>query len=120
MLATAEQHVYRAVADPTRRAMLDLLHRSDRAASDFLGAFRISQPAVSQHLRVLRRAGLVRVRRDGRRRVYRLRPAPITRVYRWAAKYARFADPSGHLWGLAQPADLRRNLAGPAGKRKGD
>lgn len=90
--------------------MLELLRRGDRAVSDFVAPFRISQPAVSQHLGVLRRAGLVRARRLGRKRVYRLNAQPITQVYDWAARYVRIADPTGHLWGVAEP---RQNAPGP-------
>ncbi|MGH9789824.1 MAG: ArsR/SmtB family transcription factor [Candidatus Acidiferrales bacterium] len=107
-----ERNVFRAVADPTRRSMLEMLRGGDRAVSDFIAPFRISQPAVSQHLGVLRRAGLVRARRLGRKRVYRLNAQPITQVYDWAARYVRIADPAGHLWGVAEPP---QNVPGPPG-----
>lgn len=60
-----------AFADPSRRAILDTLLRGERAVSEVVAALGLSQPAVSQHLRVLLDAGLVSVRRDGRRRLYR-------------------------------------------------
>lgn len=78
--------VFRAVADPTRRRMVELLQRGDLAVAELSGSFRISQPAVSQHLKVLREAGLVRSRKAGRRRFYRLERAPLEKVYKWAAR----------------------------------
>jgi len=60
-----------AFADPSRRAILDCLIRGERAVSEVVSTLGLSQPAVSQHLRVLLDAGLVTVRRDGRRRLYR-------------------------------------------------
>ena len=66
-----EADVFRAIADPTRRAVLELLRGGDQSVSEVMEPFRISQPAVSQHLRVLRDAGLVRVRNVGRERLYR-------------------------------------------------
>ena len=93
--------VFRAVADPTRRRMLELLQRGDLAVAELSGPFRMSQPAISQHLRVLREAGLVRSRKAGRRRLYRLERAPLEKVYKWAAR--QLVDPYGHEWNLAAP-----------------
>jgi DNA-binding transcriptional ArsR family regulator len=90
--------VFRAVADPTRRALLDLLIGREQSVNELHGSFRVSQPAISQHLDVLRRAGLVRARRDGRRMLYGLDARPIEKVYRWAAAYKAFFDPQGHAW----------------------
>jgi DNA-binding transcriptional ArsR family regulator len=59
----------------------------------------MSQPAISQHLRILRDAGLVRVRQSGRQRFYCLNAAPLSEVFEWARVYRTlFADPSGHAW----------------------
>lgn len=85
----ADQDVFRAIADPTRRRMLDLLLASERSVSELGASFDISQPAVSQHLRVLELAGLVRARRVGRTRLYRLEPGPLEEVADWALHYAR-------------------------------
>jgi DNA-binding transcriptional ArsR family regulator len=93
--------VFRAVADPARRRMLELLQRGDLAVAALSGSFRMSQPAVSQHLKVLREAGLVRSRKAGRRRLYRLERAPLERVYEWVAR--QLVDPFGHEWSLAAP-----------------
>ena len=95
--------VFRAVADPTRRALLDLLFERDHSVNELRLRFAISQPAISQHLGVLRRAGLVHARRDGRRRVYQLEAAPIGDIYRWAANYKVFFDPQGHAWAFPAP-----------------
>lgn len=80
--------VFTVLADPTRRAVLDLLADGERTAGDLAQAApALTQPAVSRHLRVLRDAGLVRVRVDGQRRVYRLDPAPLTEVDAWVDRY---------------------------------
>jgi DNA-binding transcriptional ArsR family regulator len=97
--------VYRAVADPTRRAILDLLRDDERSVNELKVRFRFSQPAISQHLGVLRRAGLVRSRREGRRRLYRLDANPIASVYQWAATYQPFFDPQGHAWAFREIAE---------------
>lgn len=82
--------VFKAIADPTRRAILEGLAEGEQPATAFLDQFAISQPALSQHLKVLRAAGLVDVRRDGRRRLYRLRAEPLRLVHDWAAHFERF------------------------------
>ena len=100
-VASASSDVFRAVADPTRRAMLDLLREADRSVRELARPFRMSQPAISQHLRVLREAGLVRARQVGRRRLYRIEPKPLEAVYEWAARYKQLVDPFGHVWALS-------------------
>jgi DNA-binding transcriptional ArsR family regulator len=94
--------VFKAVADPTRRALLDMLGESERSVTELLQAFNCSQPAISQHLRLLHDAGLVDVRQVGRQRLYRLRAERLEAIYSWAAKYSQVVDPSGHVWGMAQ------------------
>jgi len=94
--------VFRAVADPTRRALLGLLLEREQSVNELRMRFRMTQPAISQHLRVLRRADLVRARREGRRRVYHLNAQPIAKVYRWAENYKLFFDPAGHAWAFGQ------------------
>jgi DNA-binding transcriptional ArsR family regulator len=94
----ASSDVFRAIADPTRRAVLERLRDADRSASELARPFRMSMPALSQHLRVLREAGLVTVRQDGRQRLYRLDARPLDQVYRWASRLV--IDPSGHAWAL--------------------
>lgn len=113
---TASANVFRAVADPTRRALLDLLRESDRSVSELARPFRISQPAISQHLRILRKAGLVRARRVRRQRLYRINPRAVQEVYEWAAKYKQFTDPFGHVWTLAPARDYSPPAAGSQGR----
>jgi DNA-binding transcriptional ArsR family regulator len=81
---------FRAIAHPTRRGILDALASGDRSVADLTRLFEVSQPAVSQHLEVLRRARLVRSRQVGRQRIYELDPAPLREVFDWAARYERF------------------------------
>jgi DNA-binding transcriptional ArsR family regulator len=81
---------YAALAEPHRRQILDLLRGGERSVSDLVARLKISQPGVSKHLRVLREAGLVRVRADGRRRWYGLRPQPLEEVYDWLEPYQAF------------------------------
>ena len=81
---------FRAVSDPTRRAILDSLERGEKSVNELGRPFQISQPALSQHLRVLRNAGLVTIRRDGRFRYYRLEPAPLKELYDWVEHYRKF------------------------------
>jgi DNA-binding transcriptional ArsR family regulator len=78
--------VFRAIAEPTRRAILDLVAVRERPVSELLRLIGGTQPGLSQHLRTLREAGLVRVRRDGRRRVYSLRADPLEQVLEWAVR----------------------------------
>jgi DNA-binding transcriptional ArsR family regulator len=98
----AAARVFRAVADPTRRAMIERLRGAERSVTELSRPFRMSQPAVSQHLRVLREAGLVRERQAGRRRLYRLEPGPLHGVQEWVAKQIR--DPFGRVWSLGPVA----------------
>ena len=75
---SATEDVFRAIADPTRRAVLDLLiARGEESVSALAAPFRMSLPAVSRHLRVLKEAGLVTERRSGKQRLYRLTPEPL-------------------------------------------
>ncbi|MFZ5817578.1 MAG: ArsR/SmtB family transcription factor [Bacillota bacterium] len=81
-----------ALADPTRRQILDLLVNGELPAGEISRHFpRISRPAVSQHLAVLREAGLVSERQEGRYRLYRLEPEPLREIWEgWLQKYQRF------------------------------
>jgi DNA-binding transcriptional ArsR family regulator len=81
---------YAAVAEPHRREILDLLRGGERSVNDLVTRLRISQPGVSKHLRVLREAGLVEVRPDGRKRWYGLRPQPLEEVDEWLSPYRAF------------------------------
>jgi DNA-binding transcriptional ArsR family regulator len=83
----AASDVFHAVADPTRRSILDRLRRGDAHVTELAAGFRVSRPAISRHLRVLRQARLVRERRQGRQRIYQLEPDRIEQVARWAEEY---------------------------------
>lgn len=100
--STPSETVYRAVADPTRRAILDTLRSGPASAGALALAFPISRPAVSRHLRVLREAELVEERREGRARIYHLRPGPLSEIDRWLTTYRAF-------WG-ARLHDLKRHV----------
>ena len=75
--------IFRAIADPTRRAILDRLRAGPTAVNVLAADFDQSRPAVSKHLRVLREARLVTEQRDGRERRYRLEPAALQQVAAW-------------------------------------
>jgi DNA-binding transcriptional ArsR family regulator len=79
--------VFDVLADPTRRRILDLVHEQERPVGDLVAAVGLSQPAVSKHLRVLRDAGLVAVRSDAQRRLYRARPEGLREVDEWLTPY---------------------------------
>src|SRR5690348_18467132 len=81
-LSGVRDAVFNALADPTRRAVLDLLRAGSRPAGDIARAFTVSRPAVSKHLSILRRAHLVEERREGRHRLYQLNPEPLREVDR--------------------------------------
>lgn len=83
---------FAALAEPTRRNILDLLRSGERPVGYLVDELGISQPLVSKHLRVLREAGLVEVRADAQRRLYRIRPEPLSEVDEWLAPYRR-------MWG---------------------
>ena len=87
MIATFE-----LLAEPNRRRILDLLRDGERPVGELVDRLSMSQPAVSKHLRVLRDSGLVDVRVDAQRRVYRLRPEPLREVDAWIEPYRRLWD----------------------------
>lgn len=84
MVATFE-----VLAEPNRRRILDLLLVAERPVGDLVEALAVSQPAVSKHLRVLRRAGLVEARTDAQRRIYRVRAEPLQAVDEWLRPYRK-------------------------------
>lgn len=94
--------VFEVLAEPNRRRILDLLGRSERPVGELVSRLQLSQPAVSKHLRVLREAGLVRVRTDGQRRLYRVHPEPLRALDEWLEPYRR-------QWG-SRLDDLERHL----------
>lgn len=88
------QLVFSALSDPTRRGVLDLLRHGRQPAGQIAGAFPISRPAISKHLRLLRRARLVQERREGRHRFYQLNPGPLVAVASWLNEYRMFWEMS--------------------------
>lgn len=86
----AHEDVFRAVADPTRRAILDRLRAGPANAGALAADFRQSRPAISKHLKVLRESRLVTEQRVGRERVYMLRAMPLQRVAGWIEGYRSF------------------------------
>ena len=83
------QEALAALVDDTRRRIIEELAEGEATAGQLAGLFSIARPGVSRHLRVLREAGLVDVRVDGQRRVYRLNPAPLAEVDDWLARCRR-------------------------------
>ena len=81
---------FEAVAEPTRRAILDLLRGGELPAGDLVEATGLSQPGVSKHLRMLREAGLVSVRPDGQRRLYRLEAGELAALDDWIKPFRAF------------------------------
>jgi DNA-binding transcriptional ArsR family regulator len=76
-----------AIADPIRRRVLELVRDDELSAGAVAAEFRVSRPAVSRHLRVLREAGLVTERRQGKHRLYRANPAPLAELKEWLDDY---------------------------------
>lgn len=95
-----EELIFRAIAHPARRGILELLSVSPRSVKELTTEFEMSQPAISQHLKELRDAKLVSSDRDGLEQRYRLTPQPLRYVIRWAERYKTLVDPAGHLWSL--------------------
>jgi len=84
------ESAFAIIAEPSRRAMLQLLATSERTVGELERQLGMPQPSVSKHLRVLREAGLVESRVDAQRRVYRLRPEALMEVDSWLAPFRRF------------------------------
>ena len=89
-VAARPEVVFRALGDRTRLAIVARLRSGEAAAGDIASGFRVSRPAVSRHIRVLRKARLVIERREGRNRVYSLNPEPLAQVDAWLAAYRQF------------------------------
>jgi DNA-binding transcriptional ArsR family regulator len=79
--------IFEVLAEPHRRQILELLCDGERAAGELVDRLGIAQPTVSKHLKLLRDHGLVSVRQDAQRRVYRLRPEPLHELEMWLAPY---------------------------------
>ncbi len=83
----SELAVLQAIAEPTRRRILDAVRGGERSVTELVDAVGVHQPGVSRHLKVLRNAGLVEVRRDAQRRLYRLRAEPLRELDEWLEPY---------------------------------
>lgn len=81
---------YQALADDTRRSIIEMLARGELNAGSIADAFAVSRPAISRHLRVLRESGLVSARGERQQRLYRLEPGPLAEVQQWTARYSTF------------------------------
>jgi len=94
--------MFEVLAEPNRRRILDLVRETERPVGELVDELQLSQPAVSKHLRILREAGLVEVRVDAQRRLYRVNPGPLRDLDAWLAPYRKMW--SGRL------DDLERHL----------
>ena len=96
-----------ALADPTRARIVDSLATGPRTVNEIVELFSITQPSISRHLRVLRKAGLVSVQPEGRQRVYRLEPGPLREIDRWLDRYRQFwavgSTPWSDTWTRRNP-----------------
>jgi DNA-binding transcriptional ArsR family regulator len=109
---------FHALADPTRRAVLDLLRRGSQPAGQIAQAFPISRPAISKHLRLLRRAHLVQERRQGRHRLYQLNPEPLKGVDSWLEQYRVFWQANLNSLKAFVEAEHARETAGLGGSKR--
>ena len=100
---SAAAATFDALSEPMRRRILELLRDGERGVGELVERLGLSQPGVSKHLRVLREAGLVSVRPDGRRRWYGLRPEPLAELDAWLAPYRELWD--GRLDALERHLD---------------
>ncbi len=86
----SSMEAFAALSDPTRRHIVELLADGERSAGELARRFTLTQPAVSQHLRTLRDAGLVRVRRDAQRRMYSIDGRGLAQIDEWLSRYRTF------------------------------
>jgi DNA-binding transcriptional ArsR family regulator len=106
MHSAAENRIFQALADPSRRAIFESLTRGESAVNALTARFAISQPAVSQHLAALKKAGLVNARREGRSVYYRVQPKGMKPLIDWIEYYRAFwTDRVGRLERLLEKMD---------------
>jgi DNA-binding transcriptional ArsR family regulator len=87
--ASTTSDPFNAIAEPRRRLILEFIAAEERSVNDIAGALDLGQPSVSKHLHVLRHVGLVTVRRDGRRTMYRTNPEPLRTIHEWSRMFAQ-------------------------------
>jgi DNA-binding transcriptional ArsR family regulator len=97
------ESAFEIIAEPNRRAILSLLVSSQQSVGEIERRLRMTQPAVSKHLRVLREAGFVESTVDAQRRLYRLKPEPLQEMDAWLAQFRRFW--SAHVDALERHLD---------------
>ena len=107
---------FTVVAEPNRRAILGLLLSSERSVGEIERKLRLSQPAVSKHLRVLRDAGFVEARVEAQRRLYRLRPEPLRELDEWLAPFRRYWEK--HVEALERHLDRMEKTHPTRGKKR--
>src|ERR1700693_442390 len=117
--AKTAEAAFQALADPTRRAVLDLLRRGSQPAGQIASAFPVSRPAISKHVRLLRRAHLVQERREGRHRLYQLNPEPLKAVDSWLEQYRVFWQANLNSLKAFVEAEHARETAGLGGGKSG-
>ncbi|HEX6333041.1 MAG TPA: metalloregulator ArsR/SmtB family transcription factor [Flavisolibacter sp.] len=105
----ARRDVFQAIADPTRRAIMDLLAGTPMNLNTLAENFDISRPAVSKHIRILTECGLVTIRQQGRERVCEPRPDALREVQTWIEKYAAFWDQKLHALDTYLSRENNRN-----------
>ncbi len=118
--ALSRDAAFNALADPTRRAVLDLLRAGTRPAGEIARAFPVSRPAISKHLRILRRAHLVEERREGRHRLYQLNPEPLKAVDSWIDQYRQFWTASLENLKSFVEAEYQKELSSSSSEKNSD
>jgi DNA-binding transcriptional ArsR family regulator len=108
------ESAFEIIAEPNRRAILSLLVSSQQSVGEIERQLRMTQPAVSKHLRVLREAGFVESTVDAQRRLYRLRPEPFREIDGWLAQFRRFW--SAHVDALERYLDRMEHPPSTPGK----
>jgi DNA-binding transcriptional ArsR family regulator len=119
--AASHDSVFQAIACPTRRALLDALVLGESNVSQLVNALAVTQSAVSQQLAILKSAGLVDERAEGRFRHYRLRAEPLTEIDAWLGRYRAYVERQLDALGRvldAMPDEPQQPVARPKRKRR--
>src|SRR6201996_4843202 len=111
------ESAFAIIAEPNRRAILNLLVSAEQSVGDIEEQLRLPQPSVSKHLRVLREAGFVESRVDAQRRLYRIRPEPLMEIDAWLGRFRRFW--STHVDALERHLDRMDDRPRRKTKRQG-